>query len=91
MDDIDKAKQTAIDFGVTFNSEHGVRVKENLDAYCLRNDSTFDADNTHQTAFNEGARSVVLYIEHVIAYKPPITNRDEVIIDENSEDLQLVS
>ncbi len=58
----DKKKQLAMDFMNIFTSEGGERVITNLSKFCYENESTYKGSDTHGSAFQEGARSVILYI-----------------------------
>ena len=58
----DEKKQLVMDFMTTFTSEGGARVLDNLSKFCYENESTYKGTDTHGTAFQEGARSVILYI-----------------------------
>jgi len=70
MDREDKQKQLIMDFLNTFTSEGGKRVLEGLSAFCYENKTTFCQESTHDSAFAEGARSVILYIREMLAKKP---------------------
>lgn len=59
----DEAKtQLVRDYKDTFGGLTGQRVLADLAKVCGESARSFDAASTHQTAFNEGARSAVLYI-----------------------------
>jgi len=56
--------QRNADFRFAFTGDRGERVLEFLSEYCLEKDCTFDRDSGRMSAFNEGARSVILEIRH---------------------------
>jgi hypothetical protein len=66
---LEKVLQRAQDYQVTFGSEAGMRVLEDLFNFCLINHVCF-AENPYKTAFNEGSRNVGLYIKAQMAFKP---------------------
>jgi len=53
-----------MDFLNTFTSPAGIRVMTYLSRYCLENHTTYVEGSSHKSAFNEGARSVMLEIRH---------------------------
>jgi hypothetical protein len=57
----EKSEQLRADYHVTFNSEAGQRVLDDLKAICFYNTTTIN-EMPHVMAYNEGARSVVLHI-----------------------------
>lgn len=60
------------DFGRTFSTDHGKRVLECLaETYGMRK-TVFDTD-PYRTAFNEGARNVILTILSMMDSPPDIT------------------
>lgn len=54
--------QRNIDFLTVFTTENGKRVLSYLSKYCLENNPTFVDNSDRKSAFNEGARSVILEI-----------------------------
>lgn len=51
----------------TFNSEHGLKVLEDLDKKCLlKGSGLFVSDNERQTCFNLGMNYVIRYIRQEI-------------------------
>ena len=52
------------DFLNTFSPDRGKSVLDYLSKYCLEKSSTFDKESPYMSAFNEGARSVILEIRH---------------------------
>lgn len=63
-------QQSIIDWQTTFGSDCGLRVLERLSKFCLEKQSTYTPDNQYETAFNEGARSVILYINRMLERNP---------------------
>ena len=62
-------KQLTIDYKQTFTSESGVKVLEDLKKRCSFNTTTFVQGDSHDTAFREGQRSVVLFINNMLNKK----------------------
>jgi len=55
-------KQLIIAYKTTFGSKVGERVLDDLWRFCLEFRTTYSPGDTMQSAFNEGARAVALYI-----------------------------
>lgn len=53
----------AADFRNIFSDESGRRVLKHLGRFCLEDRTTFVENEPYKTAFNEGARSVILEIK----------------------------
>jgi hypothetical protein len=49
-------------FKGTFETTSGKVVLEHLSKFCLENRSTYVPGDSHHTAFNEGARAVILEV-----------------------------
>ena len=64
----EKAKATITqrvsDFQNAFMSNHGTGALDYLSKFCMEHDCTFVTDSDRKSAFNEGARSVILEIRH---------------------------
>lgn len=60
--------QKVQDFNFAFGSEQGLRVLSYLSRFCLKNDNTFVLGSPDKSAFNEGARAVILEIDDLINY-----------------------
>jgi hypothetical protein len=60
----DELRQRNNDFLNVFNGPQGGRVLNYLTMFCLKKGSTFIPGQPDQSAFNEGARSVILEIDH---------------------------
>ena len=59
-------KQLEIDYKTTFGSESGQRVLEDLKKRCSFNSTTHIKGDSHESAYLEGSRSVVLFINNMI-------------------------
>ena len=62
-------KQLTIDYKTTFSSESGDRVLEDLKKRCSFNTTTHIKGDSHESAYLEGARSVVLFINNMLNKK----------------------
>ncbi len=62
-------KQLNIDYKTTFGSESGQRVLEDLKKRCSFNTTTHIKGDSHESAYLEGSRSVVLFINNMINKK----------------------
>lgn len=62
-----KQRQLAADFKMTFTRyAPGIKVYEYLEKLCLKNSQTFAPSDSYITAFNCGAREVILRIDDMI-------------------------
>ena len=52
----------------TFSGPHGERVLAHLSVFCLKKGCTFIQGSPDKSAFNEGARAVILEIDHWMEY-----------------------
>ena len=57
-------EQRVADFLHCFSGPHGERALTYLSRFCLEKQSTFVEGSEMKSAFNEGARSVILEIRH---------------------------
>ena len=62
-------KQLEIDYKTTFGSESGQRVLDDLKKRCSFNSTTHIKGDSHESAYLEGSRSVVLFINNMINKK----------------------
>ena len=62
-------KQLELDYKMTFGSESGKRVLEDLKKRCSYNTTTHIKGDSHDSAYLEGARSVVLFINNMLNKK----------------------
>ena len=66
MDPNKKLKELKNDYKLTFSSEQGQRVLNDLEKRCHEFVTTFSKDNSHETAFLEGQRSTLIFIKAMI-------------------------
>ena len=57
------------DYKIIFNTDEGKRVLNDLEKRCHEFVSTFSKDNSYETAFLEGQRSVLIFIKAMITKK----------------------
>ncbi len=69
MDREDEAKQLIRDFLGTFGTSEGKRVLECLGEFCFENKTTY-RKNALESAYAQGARSVILYIKEKLTEDP---------------------
>ena len=62
-------KQLVIDYKTTFGSESGQRVLEDLKKRCSFETTTFVKGDSHESAFLEGSRAVVMFIKNMLNKK----------------------
>lgn len=62
-------KQLSINYKTTFGSESGQLVLEDLKKRCGFETTSFTKGDSHDTAFREGQRSVVLFINNMLNKK----------------------
>jgi hypothetical protein len=60
--DKDQKERDAQDIKETFATEHGERVLKLLSKKCRENEPTYTANSALHTAYQEGMRSVILYL-----------------------------
>ena len=61
-----KLLQLKEDYKITFNTEQGQRVLNDLEKVSYEFVTTFSKDNSHETAFLEGQRSTLIFIKAMI-------------------------
>jgi hypothetical protein len=64
VDDLQTIKDLKVSYRKLFDSEEGKKVLKDLSRWCRLNERTFHPD-PYITANNEGARSVILYINQM--------------------------
>jgi len=64
-----KLKDLIKHYKIVFGSDEGKAVISDLEKRCFYNVTTFSKDNTNETAFFEGQRSVLLFIKAMINKK----------------------
>ena len=62
-------KQLVIDYKKTFNSDSGEKVLEDLEKRCSYHTTTHIKGDSHESAYLEGARSVLLFIKNMLNKK----------------------
>ena len=72
-----------MDFLQTFAGPHGERVLAYLSVFCLKKEGTFITGSPDKSAFNEGARAVILEIDHWLEYD--LSTLDETGETDNTE------
>jgi len=63
-------KQLVINYQTTFKSERGEKVLKDLENRCGFNVTTHIKGDSHESAFLEGQRSVVLFIKNMLNKTP---------------------
>ena len=62
-------KQIQINYKTTFGSESGQSVLDDLEKRCSYHTTTHIKGDSHESAYLEGARSVVLFIKNMLNKK----------------------
>jgi len=70
VDREDRAKQLIVDMIGTFGTPEGKRTLDVISHFCSEHESTYVKGDTHDTAFQEGTRCVILYIREIMAKDP---------------------
>lgn len=83
MTEQEKIKQRISDFQFAFSGLRGERVHAYLSVFCLKKGSTFILGSPDKSAFNEGARAVILEIDHWLEYD--LSTLDEMGETDNKE------
>ena len=65
----DDLKQLTIAYKQVFESDHGKKVMEDLEKRCSFHATTHVKGDSHEGAFLEGTRSVVLFIKNMLNKK----------------------
>ena len=63
-------KQLTIAYKQVFESDNGKKVLEDLEKRCSYHTTTHIKGDSHESAFLEGTRSVVLFIKNMLNKKP---------------------
>ena len=61
-----KLLQLKEDYKITFNTEQGQRVLNDLEKRCHEFVTTFSKDSSTETAFFEGQRSILIFLKAMI-------------------------
>lgn len=83
MTESERIKQRHSDFVQTFAGPQGERVLAYLSIFCLKKGSTFIEGSPDKSAFNEGARAVILEIDHWLEFD--LSTLDETGETDNTE------
>lgn len=83
MTESDKIKQKHSDFVQVFSGPQGERVFDYLSSFCLKKDCTFVLGSPDKSAFNQGARAVILEIDHWLEYD--LSTLEETSETDNTE------
>ncbi len=83
MTEQERIKQRNSDFVQTFAGPQGERVHAYLSVFCLKKGNTFVEGSPDKSAFNEGARAVMLEIDHWLEYD--LSTLDEAGETDNTE------
>ena len=62
-------KQLNIAYKQVFNSDNGKKVLEDLEKRCSYHTTTHIKGDSHESAYLEGARSVVLFVKNMLTKK----------------------
>ena len=62
-------KQLTIAYKQIFNSDNGKKVLEDLEKRCSYHTTTHIKGDSHESAYLEGARSVVLFVKNMLTKK----------------------
>ena len=65
----DKRIQLIKDYKFVFSSDEGKRILFDLEKRCHEFVTTHDKSNSHETAFLEGQRSVLIFIKNMVNKK----------------------
>ena len=83
MNENERIKQRNSDFLQVFSGSQGERVLAYLSMFCLKKGSTFINGSPGKSAFNEGARAVILEIDHWLEFD--LSTLDETGETDNTE------
>ena len=64
-----KISQLKADYKFVFGSDEGKRVLDDISIRCHESSTTFSKDNSHETAFLEGQRSILIFIKAMLKSK----------------------
>ena len=64
-----RIEQLRKDYKIVFGSDEGKRVLDDISIRCHESSTTFSKDNSHETAFLEGQRSISLFIKGILKSK----------------------
>ena len=64
-----KLKQLQSDYKITFGSDEGKRVLEDISIRCHEFNTTHIKGDSHESAFFEGQRSIMVFIKSILKSK----------------------
>ena len=64
-----RIEQLRKDYKIVFGSDEGKRVLEDISIRCHESSTTFSKDNSHETAFLEGQRSILIFLKAMLKSK----------------------
>ena len=64
-----KLEKLISDYKFVFKSDEGINVLSDLEKRCHEFVTTHDKSNSHETAFLEGQRSVLIFIKNMVNKK----------------------
>ena len=74
-----KDQQIIADWKMTFTPDFAQRTLARLSKFCLEKQSCYTPGDSHETAFNEGARSVILEIRRQLERNPMVEVQMEAL------------
>lgn len=83
MTEHERIKQRHSDFVQAFSGPQGERVLAYMSVFCLKRGCTFKEGSPDKSAFNEGARAVILEIDHWLEFD--LSTLDETGETDNTE------
>ena len=66
---LDALKQLVISYKQVFNSDNGKKVLDDLEKRCSYHTTTHVKGDSHESAFLEGTRFVILFIKNMLTKK----------------------
>jgi hypothetical protein len=74
-----KEQQVIADWKMTFTPDFAQRTLSRLSKFCLEKQTCYTQGDSHETAFNEGARSVILEIRRQLERNPMVEKQLETL------------
>jgi len=81
----EEVKSLARSYRRCFDCEAGQTVLDHLSRFCMEHRSTYVPGNTDQTAFNEGARTVILEIRKQLTRDLETPVPDQTVNEEGTD------
>ena len=73
-----KILQLREDYKITFGSDEGKRVYSDLEKRCHEDMTTHDKTNSHESAFLEGQRAVLIFIKNMIVKEKKLQRMEKL-------------